>query len=459
MEGTSETFDELLADFARRLPEADFVALDLEMTGTGGDVGADSLLQSVEERYARVREAAETFTLCQIGLTLGRWAGEGEGAAVSLSSYNIFAFPFFVERKVVSHFKCTAAGVRFLSRNGFDFNRWIRSGVAFRTRQAAEAESQGAANPLANDGRDGLLRLWGLLCEAQKPLVTHSGLTDLAFLLAALETSPLPDNGSRFAEVVRRLTPQVFDTAHLFAAVGGEVGAFKRLGLAKFLEEAEERASGRVRFVPEGEATQGRYGAGGQAHEAGYDSFMTAKLFACLRALAPEVVQREADRLYLWKSTECVDLSRGDLRGTLVAPYAECAAFVAEFPAGTAASAGELGGLGRHGGNSEVVDDKRAVVLWPRHLTPEARQAALPGAATWLPAACPPRRPHEPAVAAPKRLAAKRTAAAKRPAAAAKRTVAAKRPAAAKKTAAAKKPLAAKRPAAAKSPAAARRKR
>lgn len=66
-----------------------------------------------------------------------------------------------------------------------------------------------------------------------------------------------------------------------------------------------------MEFKLEGD-TLGRYGRGGEdlSHEAGFDSFITAKLFAYLRAIAPTQVKEGANKLFLFKSVEFIDLDR-----------------------------------------------------------------------------------------------------------------------------------------------------
>lgn len=379
MEGTESNFAALLSDFVPRLAAADFVAMDLEMTGV--DSSQDSLFDSVDVRYQRVREAAERFSVCQVGITLGRW---GEGDIVALSSYNIFVFPFCKERGENPSITCGSTGVKFLSRNGFDFNRWIRDGVPFRARSPQDAA------PTGTDQAE-FSQLWHTLCAAQKPLVFHSGLTDLAYMMSAFEFGgEMPSSAYDFQRAIRRLSPKVYDTAHLHTAVGAAAGKFKRLGLAKFLGEAEQRVQEKVKFVLEGDETLTRYGTGGQAHEAGFDSLMTAKLFACLRSLAPSTVEDEANRLFLWMSTECVNIN-GVLVGSL-SYYGGCAAFLLDFPEGDEASLGQLKDLWRQGGQSELRGTSQALVLWPQGPEAGAPSGVVP-AATWTPLAMPPRLP------------------------------------------------------------------
>eukprot|EP00927_Polykrikos_kofoidii_P019575 TRINITY_DN19169_c0_g1_i1.p1 TRINITY_DN19169_c0_g1~~TRINITY_DN19169_c0_g1_i1.p1 ORF type:complete len:427 (-),score=66.75 TRINITY_DN19169_c0_g1_i1:19-1299(-) len=391
MEGTADTFGALLEDFKERLPDTDYVAIDLEMTGV--DCGEDSFTQSVEERYQRARRCAEQFTVCQVGITLARETGK---SVVKLSTYNIFVFPH--QRT----FTCVGDGLRFLSKNSFDFNKWISSGVPFRNHQCVKNEVKAGSDTPSECGVQ-FSELWSLLCDAQKPVVMHSALLDLVFLFSSFEMSPLPDSGEGFVDAVRRLTPCLFDTAHLFTPIGAAKGEFARLGLAKFLEEVEKRVGTAVSFELD-ENTLRRYGTTGQAHEAGYDSFMTAKLFACLRAMAPETVAAESDRIYLWMSTECIDIVEG-FNGR-VAYYSQCVAFVASFEGENSKPKDHIGELRRTGSRGEVLTDRHALILWnisdstsasiaasDNDGVLEAARKALPSASKWIRISIPPRWP------------------------------------------------------------------
>ena len=60
------------------------------------------------------------------------------------------------------------------------------------------------------------------------------------------------------------------------------------------MKHVEERPS---------EMFRGRYGSKNDlAHEAGFDSLVTAQLYAYLRAISPAQVREAANRLFLYKS-------------------------------------------------------------------------------------------------------------------------------------------------------------
>mmetsp|Transcript_47217 Transcript_47217/g.85035 ORF Transcript_47217/g.85035 Transcript_47217/m.85035 type:complete len:377 (-) Transcript_47217:78-1208(-) len=181
--------------------------------------------------------------------------------------------------------------------------------------------SRGKEASLAHEEKVGLLRMWKALCAAHLPFVVHCPL-DLFFLLAAFERRPLPRHDPRaLAVMIRQCTPKVYDTAHLH----GAMDRFKRLGLMKFFEDAKAHydevvSTGnsvpRIKCILQGE-TAIRYGEHNDnlAHEAGFDSLKTAQLFAYLRVISPTKIKEGANRLFLYKSVEYLDLDRAVLEG------------------------------------------------------------------------------------------------------------------------------------------------
>eukprot|EP00929_Paragymnodinium_shiwhaense_P107197 TRINITY_DN7326_c0_g1_i1.p1 TRINITY_DN7326_c0_g1~~TRINITY_DN7326_c0_g1_i1.p1 ORF type:complete len:576 (+),score=78.72 TRINITY_DN7326_c0_g1_i1:191-1918(+) len=329
MEGRQSTFKKVLADFEARLQTAEYVAIDTELTGVDLEGEPDSFDECASERLEKLGRVAERFTLIQVGLTLvTRLSGDsttGDGQ-LACASYNLFAFPYIgPETSVDSGFFCQASALKFNAMHRVNFNTWIREGIPYMSREEEKRFIASRKGENHIEEKVGLLRLWKTLCAARLPFVVHSPL-DLFFLLVAFERRPLPVHNPRaLAVLIRHCTPKVYDTAYLH----GALGRFKRLSLMKYFEDAqaqyEELQSNshvhtvhvpRVEFKLEGE-TLGRYGRPAEdlSHEAGFDSFITAKLFAYLRAIAPSQVKEGANKLFLFKSVEFLDLDRLAVNG------------------------------------------------------------------------------------------------------------------------------------------------
>mmetsp|Transcript_14347 Transcript_14347/g.26367 ORF Transcript_14347/g.26367 Transcript_14347/m.26367 type:complete len:527 (+) Transcript_14347:153-1733(+) len=314
MEGVRESFDQVLDDLSKRLQHAEFVAIDTELTGINIDSEQDTFEEPPSVRLDRLCRVAETYCLIQLGITV---VTQGPRCTWSCMSYNVFAFPHAGPELLgrSPNFMCQAMALKFNAQHHVDFNRWIYDGVPYMTREDEQrylATEAGRADADLEQ-KVGLLRLWKLLCRSGLPFVVHCP-SDLFFLLAAFECNPLPRDPRQLAQLIRRCTPKVFDTAHLH----GLVGRFRRLGLTKFYEDAKARYE---KSLKEGSATPvdftltaetSHYGnpSGEQTHQAGYDSLITAKLFMYLRSIAPMKVTEGGNHLFLYHSVEYIDLDK-----------------------------------------------------------------------------------------------------------------------------------------------------
>jgi len=328
MEGTASNFEKVLADFELKLKTAEYVAIDTELTGVDIEGEGDTFDESADTRLEKICRVAERYSLIQVGFTIvGRTEGNGHEGRLSCASYNLFAFPCVsLEHNRSPEFMCQASALRFNADHRVDFNTWIRHGIPYMTREDERHLKASGNKGDEWESKVGLLRMWKSLCSARLPFVVHCPL-DLFFLLVAFERRSLPrGDPKQLAVLIRQCTPKVYDTAHLHHVVPGR---FRRLGLSKFFEDAkarhEELVKNRsnngvmpVEFELQGE-TAVRYSkpAEEMAHEAGYDSLMTAQLFAYLRAIAASKVKEATNRLYLYRSIEYVDLDRAGKEGVV----------------------------------------------------------------------------------------------------------------------------------------------
>ncbi|KAL8272691.1 hypothetical protein Esti_003395 [Eimeria stiedai] len=101
------------------LRKAEFVALDLELTGL--HARAEKFL-GVDQCYAAHTEGARSFMPVQLGLCAAR-RSESDASRWTLSPASIYIFP---QKPRV--FQATTSTLKFLRANAFDFNEWISWG-------------------------------------------------------------------------------------------------------------------------------------------------------------------------------------------------------------------------------------------------------------------------------------------------------------------------------------------
>jgi len=310
MEGTRENFDELISDFKTAVQNAKYIAVDCELTGTRLEGSPDSYTEDAETRLRKLCDIAEQHTLTQIGLTVAK--DDASGSGILFTTYTVLCFPGDDDRQ----FSCQPAALRFLREHGLDLNRWVDSGVRYMSREALERK-HGPLNEHDLPAESGLFRLWQALLAAKLPLIFHGPL-DLFFLLSAFERRRLPRDPKEFSNFVKHHVNCFYDTALLHMAVP-ELQA-KPQKLEELFYSARQSHQLRHARHPLGagleERTKRQYGralAGedaSMAHEAGFDSLLTAMLFAYLWALTGnDGVRSFADRLFLFRSSECLDLA------------------------------------------------------------------------------------------------------------------------------------------------------
>jgi len=87
MDVTQENFRKMVLDILRNIANADYVAIDLEMSGISlrqpGEHRGNGK-PSLQQQYAECKEAASTFQILQMGITCIE-ADEEKGKQLSLS--------------------------------------------------------------------------------------------------------------------------------------------------------------------------------------------------------------------------------------------------------------------------------------------------------------------------------------------------------------------------------------
>ncbi|KFP84769.1 Poly(A)-specific ribonuclease PARN-like domain-containing protein 1, partial [Apaloderma vittatum] len=120
--------------------------LDVEFTGlhsTSPPSDQPSLFDSPAERYLKVRQSVQRFTVTQLGLAI--FSNENSNTYV-VHSYNFFLFPSTLGVKDIE-FTLSASSIQFLSHYGFDYNKFLKDGIPYMNEVQEESFRQ---QPLAS---------------------------------------------------------------------------------------------------------------------------------------------------------------------------------------------------------------------------------------------------------------------------------------------------------------------
>eukprot|EP01065_Artemidia_motanka_P052343 TRINITY_DN942_c3_g1_i1.p1 TRINITY_DN942_c3_g1~~TRINITY_DN942_c3_g1_i1.p1 ORF type:complete len:1080 (+),score=428.52 TRINITY_DN942_c3_g1_i1:45-3242(+) len=262
------------------------------------------------------------YLVAQVGLSCFAWDAEAQRHHVSVFCFYLSPRPWAVGGAAanvkVSHdlqFGCLASSLQFLSNHGFDFNRWLRSGVPYLSRRVHAAEKgrlelKGQPMLLRElDTARGFFDVWDTLLESRKPLVGHQCMLDLLYLWQQLE-EPLPSDLKQFLRKISGRIGVAVDTKHMLcgqprelaAVIEGGVAAAAAAGdkrlqqnLARVMQLVRPSMDSRVAGVglrslqlaelhellsPIVADTVPVITNGARAHDAGHDAFMTGVVFA-----------------------------------------------------------------------------------------------------------------------------------------------------------------------------------
>ncbi|GAB9463933.1 polymerase [Globisporangium polare] len=130
MNVTRHNFEASFADLKKdiELPTCRFVAIDTEFTGLSpNEDEKERFLDTLEERYKKVKRAGESFLITQFGLSTVH-VDEQEQFSIKTWNFYIFPRPY---GQTDHRFLCQASSLQFLSEHGFDFNKFIADGIPF----------------------------------------------------------------------------------------------------------------------------------------------------------------------------------------------------------------------------------------------------------------------------------------------------------------------------------------
>ncbi|RUP47722.1 ribonuclease H-like domain-containing protein [Jimgerdemannia flammicorona] len=137
MEVLKDNFEEVLPIFTAAVENADFIAIDTELTGLNRPTESQDFTDDTQTRYSKLRISASEFLVIQFGVCTFTWS-DTQGVFVA-KPFNFYVFPSGEPRMAGDRcFTCNSSSMKFLSGCNFDFNKLIRGGIPYMTHTEEE---------------------------------------------------------------------------------------------------------------------------------------------------------------------------------------------------------------------------------------------------------------------------------------------------------------------------------
>ncbi|CEP09708.1 hypothetical protein [Parasitella parasitica] len=149
MEISREQFLQKLPEVEKAIKECDFMAIDTELSGLHRPPTSVRLYNMVD-RYQEYKEATERFLIIQFGLCTFTW--DEPSGRYTAKPFNFYIFPTSTTGQIQANrvFMTQAQAFDFLTKQGFDFNKWVYQGIPYLTIEE-ENEFVAAASKKMND--------------------------------------------------------------------------------------------------------------------------------------------------------------------------------------------------------------------------------------------------------------------------------------------------------------------
>ncbi|KAL6195168.1 hypothetical protein ACLB2K_030789 [Fragaria x ananassa] len=132
---TKSNFEPVLAELRRHVAAADFVAVDLEMSGVTSAPWRDSLeFDRPDVSYLKVKDSAEKFAVLQFGVCPFRWDSSKKSFIAHPHNFYIFPRQELPVESPTYEFLCQTTSIDFLAKYQFDFNVCIHEGISYLSR-------------------------------------------------------------------------------------------------------------------------------------------------------------------------------------------------------------------------------------------------------------------------------------------------------------------------------------
>ncbi|KAH6764441.1 Polynucleotidyl transferase [Perilla frutescens var. frutescens] len=136
---TRSNFEVVLAELRRHVREADFVSIDLEMTGITSAPWRESFeFDRPDIQYLKVKDSAHKFAVVQFGVCPFRWDPHTTSFVANPHNFYIFPRQEITSDGVSYDFLCQTSSLEFLAKYQFDFNTCINEGISYLSRSQEE---------------------------------------------------------------------------------------------------------------------------------------------------------------------------------------------------------------------------------------------------------------------------------------------------------------------------------
>lgn len=285
---TCDNVSSIEGEFMAWLKKAAFVAVDTEFSGLKtthySDAAAKIILsretKDMESRYVIYKDVVTNHTLLSIGVSF--WEETGK------ARYRTRTFSFLVMRDALT-IEVSPQSLIFLATHGMDFNKLFSSSIPYVTPPPAPKSS--SAGPLN--------RMMRALLTGPASVVFHNGFLDLLYLYHSFVGS-LPENVTDFCMALSKSLAQVFDTRFIAERIAKEENA----SLGKVFESCWEENTGTKAVTLEDNGENGKEeesgGSPGMAlHNADFDAYSTAFVFAFYKSSSEKVEVEAKDKIFL----------------------------------------------------------------------------------------------------------------------------------------------------------------
>lgn len=134
---TKSNFEAALAELRRHVREADFVSIDLEMTGITSAPWRELFeFDRPDIQYLKIKDSAQKFAVVQFGVCPFRW--DPHSSSFVAHPHNFYIFPRQEITGVSYDFLCQTSSLEFLAKYQFDFNTCINEGISYLSRSQEE---------------------------------------------------------------------------------------------------------------------------------------------------------------------------------------------------------------------------------------------------------------------------------------------------------------------------------